>query len=293
MASIRALVSDLDGTLLDKDLSVPRQYEGLYRFLREKKIHFFVASARPLGCIIKLFEGYSIPSGIVACDGAIITSLKDGIIAEYLESSLSPQYAQASVTAFRSAGLDPVLFLTREHDYEVLVGRNDPALLEALNHSDPTRPLVVVNGGDLERFAVQLPVRAVSAFSRQHEIATAYRKVRAAIPAAEGIKIYRYNETRFGSGMFAWLDAVSHVTRKEEAIKVLLRFHGVEEGKYLACGNGENDTMMLAAASIAFCPINSVRSVKQVCQTTTAPCEEGGVFLQWLQERVTRVLLEE
>lgn len=289
MSSIGAFVSDLDGTLLNVDQSVPSEYSILHRLLNARNIRFCVASARPLGSIMKLFEGYPVPSGIVACDGAIVASLKDGAIAGYVENALSSASVRIALAAIQSTGVTPILFLTRQHDYSVLIENNDETLLKALSYSDPTRPQVVVDAG-LDNILPHVSVRAVSAFSHTAEITKAFSKVYADMSQVENIKMYTYSETRFGAGMFAWLDVVSHVTRKEEAIKILLRFHGVENAGYCACGNGENDTAMLAAASLAFCPRNSAKSVQEVRHAITAPCDEGGEFVQWVCNQLTKVL---
>jgi HAD superfamily hydrolase (TIGR01484 family) len=290
MNSIGAFVSDLDGTLLNADQSVPPQYSTFHRLLSARNIRFFVASARPLGSIVKLFEGHPAPSGIVACDGAIVASLKDGAIAEYVENALSNSSARIALAAIQSAGVHPILFLTRQHDYSVLIENNDETLLKALSQSDPTRSQIVMDSADLDSILSHISVRAVSAFSHTAEITKAFSKVYADMSQVENIKMYTYSETRFGAGMFAWLDVVNHSTRKEEAIKILLRFHGVENAAYFACGNGENDTAMLAAASLAFCPRNSAKSVQEVCHATTAPCDEGGEFVQWMCSQLTKSL---
>lgn len=243
----------------------------------------------------KLFEGHPVPTGIIACDGAIIAWLKDGIIQQYKESSLSHAYAHRAFNAVRSAGVDPILFLTREHDYAVaVVSRHiDETLLDGLRRSDPTRPIVSLEPAQAEGLLDDVSIRAISALSHRAEISLALEKVSAAMSGAHNVRVYSYDETRFGDGSLAWLDAVSWVTRKEEAIEVLLEAKGNHGCRFIACGNGENDVGMLTKASVAFCPVNAVPAIRGVCASACCPFVEGDAFVGWVIEEMTRIRWED
>jgi hydroxymethylpyrimidine pyrophosphatase-like HAD family hydrolase len=286
MSGIGALVSDLDGTLLNTDHCVPERYDDLSRLLASRGIAFYVASARPLGSVRKLFEGRLSPAGIIACDGAIIASLSRGLITQYLENPLRNEDAQTSFAAIKEAGVQPVLFLTREHDFSVVVSTEETHVVSDLGKSDPTRPIALVSSDDLAAVVKEVSVRAISALGEREIVGRATLAVCSALSEVKGIRAYSYDETRFGEGRLAWLDVVSTITSKEEAIDRLLGMQGFAGQRFVACGNGENDRLMLAKASRAYCPSNAVASVRDVCGSTCSPVCEGDAFVDWLIDQL-------
>jgi hydroxymethylpyrimidine pyrophosphatase-like HAD family hydrolase len=266
---------------------VPQSYRRLKEYLDARNIPFIAASARPFGNIQKLFENSLMPSGIVACDGAIIAAISNAAITYYVEMHISDQFALRIVKAIRCSGATPILFLTRRDGFKVVLEKHDQVIESGLALSDSTRPIIVASKNEIENIISTTKVRAVSAFGYRNTISLAYAKVVDLCGCLENIRIYNYSETRFGGGQFAWLDAVNSGNRKEEAIRVLLREHNVRNNEFAACGNGDNDTALLKDASVAFCPSNAVKNVRQVCRFV-ASCTEGNEFVQWVHTQLTK-----
>lgn len=286
MMKIGALVADLDGTLLNADHTVPDRYDELCRFLEARQVVFYVATARPFGNARKLFEGRTSPAGIVACDGAIIASFERGLVVGYAENALPREDAERAVSAIRDSGTQPILFLTREHDFAVVTCREQAEIVPNLESSDPTRPVVIVQSGDVEALLHEVPIRAISVFDERQRVDEAVSAVCAAVAGIKNVRAYSYNETRFGNGRFSWLDVVNATTTKEEAIDQLLRMQGKHGCRFVACGNGDNDRFMLAKAAMAFCPTTAVLAVREICGSTCSTFCEGDAFVGWLIDQL-------
>lgn len=282
---ISAVVSDLDGTLLNPDGSLPFGYDTLHRALRERGMHLVVASARPYGNIAKLFANVAAPSGIVACDGAIARAFREGATIYTAEEFLPREHARPLFEALIDAGVEPVLFLSSVQHFLVVASKYDVELIENLQRSDSSRPLVVAARQDAMTLLEDSDVRSLAAFGERDLVHAAARSVAASASALGGVRVYSYDETRFGGGSYAWLDCVSTRTRKEDAIVNVLDALGVSERQVLACGNGKNDAGMLLRARLAFCPTTAIPEIKAICGSA-APVGEGDDFAAWLLERL-------
>ena len=287
MTKIGAFISDLDGTLLNADHTLPREYGILHQFLESKNVPFIVASARPLGNIRKLFQGYPMPAGAIACDGAIAAVFSRGLICDYIEKPLPVESARKLFDALCEFEFKPVLFLTRAHDFTVAVLDHEPTLVDGLSRSDSTRPIVQIHKRDAGNILANIPVRAISVLGPKTDVHQGRLELLRAHQDIPDTRIYSYDETRFGDHQLAWLDIVGSSTKKEEAISYCLKAIGATGKDIIACGNGHNDINMLASAKRAFCPANSVAPVLSICKNTTAPCNEGGAFAEWLHGRLT------
>lgn len=285
MASIRAVVTNLDGSLLNRDGSLPHQYDALHQLLEDRGIKVIATSARPFGSIRRLFQGHGMPAGIVASDGAVIASLRDGVVFNYVEACLQQGHALRALNAIAATGLSPVLFLARERGYLVVVGLDDPLAIESLRASDATRPFVLADAADAEVLAAQFRVRAIAAFSSRDAIADATAQVGRTLRALPGVRAYSYDDSQFGGGRYSWLNIVSDTKRQAEAVRIILRSHNIAADAFVACGNCDNDLSVLRTARFAFCPANAAISVREVC-SSVAPVEEGDAFVSWLLERL-------
>jgi hydroxymethylpyrimidine pyrophosphatase-like HAD family hydrolase len=292
MNSYTAFVSDLDGTLLNSDHSVPPEYDEIYDFLKLHGLPLIVASARPLGNIRQLFRGRPTPDGIVACDGAIVACFRHGLISHYTENLVSSERVRELLGHIDAHGLKPILFLTRENDYTVVVRDWDEVLIASLGLSDSTRPVVQAPKDEFGYILSNAEVRAISAFDQRDRVHSACKRIVAATCHHSEIRVYSYDESRFGSGRYAWLDGVSNVTRKIDAIVTIFTALGVGRPNFIGCGNGENDLQFLTDAKLRLCPANAVKSVLSVCKSDTSPFNEGGPFLRWVCDKIKHAINE-
>lgn len=292
MNKYSAFVSDLDGTLLNSDHSVPPEYDEIYALLKLHSVPLIVASARPLGNIRQLFAGRPAPNGIVACDGAIVACFRHGLISHYAEHPVPSQRVRELLDHIDSHGLKPILFLTRENDYAVVVRDWDETLIASLRLSDPTRPIVHAPKDEFEYVLSSAEVRAISAFDLRERVHSACKQIVAATRQHSGIRVYSYDESRFASGRYAWLDGVSNITRKIDAIVSVLVALGIAQTNFIACGNGENDLQFLTEATLRFCPANAIESVLSICKSDRSPFNEGGPFLGWVRDKIKHAINE-
>ena len=97
---IRLIASDLDGTLLQKDGTLPAETFSVIRLLKEKNILFCAASGRQLANLKRLFAPVADDMCFIAENGSVVvtdktqncsyipSSVSDGIVHDILESGM-------------------------------------------------------------------------------------------------------------------------------------------------------------------------------------------------------------
>lgn len=85
---IKMVVSDLDGTLLDKQNELSEDVRNMLNELKRNNILFTIASGRKLCELIKLFHEFKDDIIFIACDGAYATFEEKVIVTESIDSKI-------------------------------------------------------------------------------------------------------------------------------------------------------------------------------------------------------------
>jgi hydroxymethylpyrimidine pyrophosphatase-like HAD family hydrolase len=246
------LVSDLDGTLLNKDGSLPQNIEKLIKKLKEKEYVFSIGTARSPQNVFNLFKSLDIDYIAFCSDGAITINKKDNQFSVISEDFLTETSLVNLDSIF--AGLKKytkLYFSNSDNDFKIYI-ENDGNISEDI-------------------FANIFPYRKwefVPSFSISD---SRQKKIRAFSLFTDGIvciddkkescyQYITYKETRFFNERYYWHDFLPKNTSKGNAIKKQIQnFNNI-----IALGNGENDIEMFKVSDNSFCPNDSHINLKAI-----------------------------
>ena len=278
------LISDLDGTYLEKSGLVPRQSRHFLSFLEANNIPFVIATSRSPHSVADLFRDIPPPLVAICSDGGVTISLSYGQWTVSHEILLQPMQSLSIINTF-SRLIEPdecFIFFGSSKNFAIshYSTRSTASLNILRNVLGETRPLLPMNRSlPLEHEWIE-HIRAISFFDIPSRIASAISLLESdPIP---GVQVLTYPEIRFPS--HHWLDITSTHTTKAHAVSRLLLVDSVIP-HLIALGNGDNDIALFELADISICPEAAVTPVKELATMVVhTPC--GGAFL----DAVTAVL---
>lgn len=266
----RLLVSDLDGTFLENNGTIPDFADSFRDALLCNEIELVFATSRPPGdpLVNKLKQKYT--DWIICNDGSIAYYCGDSESEIIIENSLPYSVVKRNLDFFYSIGVSPILFMNSLENFDVYIPDSmNIEMEEQLKQSDTTRKLY--------RYANESEVnikniRAITLFGNiGSDISEKVTGLNRGIA-----NVYYYKETRFGKNM--WLDVSAIDANKySTATKIadLLFIRGVD----IALGNGLNDLQMMTSAHWSACPITAMRDVADIANYRS-PAIEGNDFLK-------------
>lgn len=254
--AIRLLVSDVDGTLVDKDKKLtPATIDAVAR-LRAAGIGFTIISARPMSGLRPLLEPLGIDGDVAAFNGGIVFR-RDGTIVR--REMIEPATAR---TAMRLAAGAPV---------DIWVFADDRWYA-----SDPDGP----HTGSERRASAQEPVttHAFDALLDHADKITfvsddeaALRALYAEVHAAIG------ERATVAQSQTYYLDVTAQRANKGDGIAALAAALHVDLADVAAIGDQANDLPMLKRAGLSIAMGNAPETVQSAAAVTTRANTEDGV----------------
>jgi hydroxymethylpyrimidine pyrophosphatase-like HAD family hydrolase len=234
---IDLVVTDLDGTLWHTDDEVAPTVVAAVRTLGERGMPLLVATGRRLASTRRPLarEGLSPPA--VVLNGALGVDLATG--ERFHRSPYPTDEAVAVLAAFRSAGLDPVVYLDHpEHD----------AVLSATpsTHPEHARDLRAPTV-DLDEAVATEPVLGFSVIGVEHARCVTARD-------AVGDRAETHLDRSLEFPGYATLTVAPKGQSKWDGVLAFCAAHGLDPGRVLAIGDGANDVELLAGAAVALVP---------------------------------------
>lgn len=280
---MRYFVTDLDGTFLNRDGTVPVSCARFLDFLRSRGYEIIYATARPASDAIRLLESNDVlPKWLVANDGAFIYSMESGVGNEVLmeERLLDNDVYLANLNFMAHQGCSPVVFSGSKFDFDafVPVGASE-CCIGAIKKSDPSRGVRFYQGGISDLVEID-SVRSISMLGDVNpSVANLFR-----VFNSGKANVMYYPETRFYAGM--WLDIIALNAEKYCASMKLIESGG-GAGIDIALGNGDNDIGIMCNSAYSMAPITSNESVKAVA-SYVSNFEEGEPFLLDVMSKIMR-----
>ncbi len=253
---VRLVVSDIDGTLVDKAKRLTPRAGAAVAALKQRGIGFTVVSARPpvgLRHIIDLL-GLEVP--VAAVNGAALINPDLSIIEERL---LPPQATNDAVRLLRAQGIDAWLF-TNDAWYI-----RDPSGAH-VDHEAKTigqAPIVV---GDFEQDLYRRCLKVVGASHDHPHLASCELLLQRELG-------YEALATR---SQVYYLDVTHPGANKGEAVRSLSRTMNIPMAGVMTIGDGTNDIPMLEAGGFGVAMGNGSDLVKAAAQAVTDDCEHEG-----------------
>jgi Cof subfamily protein (haloacid dehalogenase superfamily) len=250
-------VSDLDGTLLNREGKLSeRSRLGLTRLL-EQGLLFTVASARHVSSINSLLGGLPLQLPVISGNGAYISDMRSG--RHELVHAMEPVLAQSIFALVRAHGLMP-FFSTHgprgdQLFYHSAGNAGQQSFLdERLRTGDPRLR-------HSKRLQDELHDPAVTFVLIDREAPLLV--LQAAITALCGDAVETHVAEDLYSPGWPWLTVHDKRASKDQAIKTLAERYGLAEREVVVFGDHVNDVSMLRAAHRGIAMGNAIDAVKQ------------------------------
>lgn len=252
--AIRLLVSDLDGTLVDKDKNLTPTTIAAVDRLRAAGVRFTVISARPMSGIRPLLEPLGLDGDVAAFNGGIVFR-RDGTIVSHVTI---PAKIARGVMAMAD-GVDTWVFANDQW----FASNGDGPHTHSERRSSAQEPVVVASFDDLLDRADKIT------FVSDDEAAlhALYERVHA-----------RYGkDATVAQSQTYYLDVTALAANKGDGIAALAGALDVDLADTAAIGDQANDLPMLARAGLSIAMGNAPDAVKAKAHATTRANDEDGV----------------
>jgi len=264
LSKVRLVVTDMDGTLLNGNSQVSKNFFRLFSQLKKYNIHFVAASGRQLHSIANKLRSIQDEIFIVAENGGIVIYEEQ----ELLSVNLSQRKIQELLPLIKN--LDNV--------YTVLCGKNS-AYIETKN----------------EHF-----ISILNEYYSKYEIVDDLAMVK----DDEFFKIAIYHfecsekfiypamvhlEDKFQIKVSGenWLDISSPHANKGNALRFVQNKLGISKEETMVFGDYNNDLEMLEEAYFSFSMDNAHSNVKKIARFNTKSNEEQGV--EFILEKLLKI----
>lgn len=273
---IKLLVSDMDGTLLDKTNNVTAKTVEAVKKLQEKGIKFVIITARDQVEMKKFAKETGIYGDVLCGNGACI--LYEDQSVEY-RHIIELKQIEEILAVFEKYDLEPTFYsdqgpitlLTPEeyfvHLREVMV----PAIQMLV-------PDCTYTDKDLKNIVDQTICTTKDKLSEYKifKILTKsmdlvkLQKAKEEAKEIEGMSVVSTSES--------YIEATQIKAQKGIALKEYAKEHGIELEETIAIGDNENDTSMLEIPEVQSIAMgNAVENIKKICKYETKPNDEDGV----------------
>ncbi|MEG8037833.1 HAD family hydrolase [Sphingomonas sp. LR60] len=252
--AIRLLVSDLDGTLVDKDKNLTAATIAAVDRLRAAGVGFTVISARPMSGIRPLLKPLGLDGDVAAFNGGIVFR-RDGTIVSHV--TIPPEIARGVMDM--ADGVDTWVFA----EDQWYASNGDGPHTQSERRSSAQEPLVVASFDDLLDHADKITFVS----DEEQALHALYERVHA-----------RYGtDATVAQSQTYYLDVTALTANKGDGIAALAKALDVDLADTAAIGDQANDLPMLARAGLSIAMGNAPDAVKAKAHATTRANDEDGV----------------
>lgn len=253
---IRLLVSDVDGTLVDKQKRLTRATIDAVARLRAAGIDFTLISARPMSGVRPLLAPLALDGDVAAFNGGIVFS-RDGTIVSQV--TIDPHVARGVMAAVEGEPVDIWVFAD-DHWY-ASDGAGPHSASERV--SSDQEPVVVESFDDLLDRADKITFVS----DDEAHLRDLYERIHAAFG----------DDATVAQSQTYYLDVTALAANKGDGIAALARALGVDLADTVAIGDQANDLPMLRRAGLGIAMGNASDAVKAAAHQVTRANDADGV----------------
>lgn len=273
---IRLLVSDMDGTLLDKTNQATDETVKTIKKLQKKGIKFVIITGRDPFAMREFAKETNIVCDVLCANGACVLHEDQSI--EY-RHMLTKQQIDKIIDIFEKYNLEPTFYsdqgpitlLTPEeyfvHLRDVMVPAfqllvpdsvyTDEDLMKIVNST------ICTTKDKLSEYKIFKIVTKSVDIENLHEAKDETKEIK-------GVSSVSTSK--------AYIEANAWQAQKGTALKEYAKEHGIKLEEVIAIGDNENDTSMLEIAEIQSIAMgNAVEDIKKICKYETKRNDEDGV----------------
>ncbi|HEU0058628.1 MAG TPA: Cof-type HAD-IIB family hydrolase [Hyphomicrobiaceae bacterium] len=262
--SIRAVISDVDGTLVTTEKTLSGRAQAAVAELSARGIGFSIISSRPPRGLGMLIAPLRLATPFAACNGGIIAAPDLSVIAEH---HIPGRIARRAIAQLEGDNIESWVFAGEDW----LVKDDRAPLIDRERCSVQFAPKLV------DDFTPYLPtaVKVVGASTDHRRLACCEAKLRIAFARAATV-------TR---SQAYYLDITHPLANKGAALAVLAECMGVAVREIAVLGDGSNDLPMFAVAGLSIAMGNAGDEVKARADLVTAANDEEG-FAQAVEQLI-------
>ncbi len=253
MKTIKAILLDLDGTLLSSDLSVSPENGRVLSEVLQNDIRVFLASGRPSQAIAKFVNLFSLDTIVLASNGGCVVDVNNHEVIFAFE--MSGELVHRVVEIAFTCGASPCVYSPTEW----YVARIDSNVEIEMKRSGLT-PKVV------DLYSLTLPLIKVLIVGDNAALECCEKQIAS---NNEGLKyFYTYPE---------YLEVMPTNVSKGRARDAMLDYLGILPESVLAIGDGVNDLELLEGVGVSVAMSNAHESIKRMSDYTTLSNNDHGV----------------
>lgn len=240
MRRIRGVLTDLDGTLLEADQSIPVPMEMLVRRMEEEGIFFSFITGRPKCATERFAKQLRLQAPIVSCNGAILfhgdqTICRHSFAMAMLRPLLEAACRVGITVLFYSGDVEYAMSPTDWIRERAMVGRNYP--IRILKEEEwNTLPVEKVN---------------LMAAGKSHEFSR--------LTEAVGLLNDEFSIAIYGD---EGCEIVASGVNKYQGLLELSEYLGIPTEEIMTIGDNNNDVEMLARAGLGIAVANASEEAK-------------------------------
>lgn len=256
MTTIRLLVSDVDGTLVDDDKRLAAETVAAVARLRAGGIAFALISARPASGLRPIIEALDLDGAVAAFNGGLVYRC-DGTI--LFHETIAGDTAREAIEVARDAPVATWLFAGGHwHASDPDGPHTDRERVSAAQEPRPLGdPATLLDAADKITFVCDAP----------DELDSLETRLRAALGARATV----------ARSQTYYLDVTAAGADKGHGIARLAEAHGVSLSDTAAIGDQANDVPMLVRAALSIAMANAPAPVREKAHMVTATNEALGV----------------
>src|SRR5262245_5801542 len=253
--SIRAVISDVDGTLVTADKTLTGQAQAAVAELNARGIAFTIISSRPPRGLSMLLAPLRLTSPFAACNGGIIAAPDLSVMVEH---DIPGRIARRAIAELERDNIESWVFAGTDW----LVKEDRASLVDRERRTVRFAPKLV--GSFTPYLASAVKIVGVSCDHRR--LAGCEARLRVAFASAATI----------ARSQAYYLDITHPLANKGAALGVLAKLMGVAASEAAVLGDGNNDLAMFAAAGLSIAMGNAGDEVKAKADLVTAGNDEEG-----------------
>lgn len=253
---IKLVATDLDGTLLLPDASLPKETFFVIEALAEKGVLFCIASGRQLAGLLDLFAPAANKILFIAENGALVYDRGRIVHRE----SVPPTATIAVRNALKGQSDAHLLLCCEDYAY---AWDDDPAFLaECRKYYPHFRQLDSIN-----EVPMSDPICKIAVFDRRGNASFFGKILPSLLP-----------DLRVVTSGKVWCDVSMPTTNKGNALRFIQSRFGISPEECMAFGDYMNDYEMLLACKHSFVPENGFPFLIEKIGRTVPPNSKNGVL---------------
>jgi hydroxymethylpyrimidine pyrophosphatase-like HAD family hydrolase len=258
--TIGLIVTDLDGSFWDAQGRAHPDTLGALEEVRRAGIPVLAATARRPASVLETMADNGVLLPCVLFDGSLGRDFTDGVT--FHRCVFDPETASSVLDAFIASGVEPSLNIEHDHD-DFVIGENPS--------SHPGH--LAFNAIRTQRIDLGVAVRTLAIFTflviggERDELVSVLEKVsHLADGSVTPDLVYGgFSLSVRPKGVSKWSGVLSFCTHR-----------GLDPGRILAVGDGENDLELLSSAAVACVPSDGCEAALALATHRIPPAHAGG-----------------